>query len=133
MAPTNDEIVNALRELLGGGTTSDDEVMRPMLNAIGSSEDVARFGRMFESLWEFWCTPCNETKYLVKMAYQFICNIANDDMCRDDFALIIPPAVLSEFKRTMQIMARDNWGFDLTKNISPHASTGPAPPISMPD
>jgi len=127
-----DEVIAMLETLKAQGDTDPPEFVRPMLDAISSGEDALRFARMFEGLWDFWCTPCDEAKYLVKLAYQFVANIANDDMCAHKFGLVIPPDVLREFKQAMQAMANNRRGLDLTKNISPHASTGGMPPISTP-
>lgn len=126
-----DEVIRMLQTMKDEGTGTEED-SRKMLTAISSGEDALRFARMFESLWEFWCTPCDEAKYLAKLAYQFVANIANDDMCAAKFGLVIPPDVLREFKAAMQAMASSRWGLDLTKNISPHASTGGMPPISTP-
>lgn len=128
--PTNEEIIAALRALLADG--EPDGPARKMLASISAGEDALRFGRLFESQWEFWCTPCDEAKYLVAAVYNFVAVIANDDMCAQKLGLYIPPGVLKEFKYVMQRMAKDNWGMDLTKHISPHASTGGTPPISIP-
>lgn len=126
---TLDEMIALLQAMKDGGAQED---ARKMLTSISGGEDALRFGRMFESLWEFWCTPCDEAKYLVAAVYNFVAVIANDDMCAKKFGLVIPAGVLKEFKQAMQEMARQTWGLDLTKHISPHASTGGMPPISTP-
>ena len=130
--PTDAEILAAIRAALGAEPPPVPAPTRPMLEAIEKGETIQMFARFFESLWEFWCTPCDKPQYLVKLAYNFIITINHDDTLRTRFALDIPPEVMAEFKAAMQQMAAAKWSIDLTKNISPHASTGGVPPISLP-
>lgn len=130
--PTDSEILNAIRAALGEEPPEPTGPSRKMLEAIEKGETVQMFARFFESLWEFWCTPCDKPQYLAKLAYNFIITTNHDDTLRTRFALDIPPEVLTDFKQAMIRMAQREWNFDLTKNISPHASTGGTPPISLP-
>ena len=105
-----------------------------MLDAISDGELVSRFARMFESQWEFWCTPCDEARLLVAAMYNFVVTVARDSACKERLGLDISDEVLAEFKAALKWLAAERWGMDLSKHISPHASTGgDLPLISVPE